>query len=49
MSNLVSTNLLTVDSPTNAEEGVTVEFWRQLMTNSIPVSGELSSDFLAFL
>ncbi|CAH8856582.1 unnamed protein product [Trichobilharzia szidati] len=36
LSNLVSTNLLTVDSPTNAEEGVTVEFWKQLMSNSIP-------------
>ncbi|CAH8561795.1 unnamed protein product [Schistosoma margrebowiei] len=37
LADLVSPNFLTVDSPTNAEEGVTVEFWNQLMTNSIPV------------
>ncbi|KAH9583921.1 Small G protein signaling modulator 2, variant 2 [Schistosoma haematobium] len=36
LADLVSPNFLTVDSPTNAEEGVTVEFWNQLMTNSIP-------------
>ncbi|CAH8567417.1 unnamed protein product [Heterobilharzia americana] len=36
LSDLVSSNLLTVDSPTNAEEGVTINLWNQLITNSIP-------------
>ncbi|KAK4470134.1 hypothetical protein MN116_005718 [Schistosoma mekongi] len=36
LADLVSPKFLTVDSPTNAEEGVSVEFWNQLMTRSIP-------------
>ncbi|TNN15118.1 Small G protein signaling modulator 1, partial [Schistosoma japonicum] len=36
LADLVSPKFLTVDSPTNAEEGVSVEFWNQLMTHSIP-------------
>ncbi|CAH8509237.1 unnamed protein product [Schistosoma turkestanicum] len=36
LTDLVSPNLLTIDSPTNAKDGITIELWNQLMTKSIP-------------